>query len=146
MIAFRAMTKDDWCWIQKRARPMWMGDSQGIVAYDTEFGEIKAMCVLDSFTHDACNAHFAIDSPSVIRHGFLHEIARHIFVTNRRKRFFGLVPGNNPKALKMDKHIGMVEIARIPHGYREGVDYVVLGMDRKQCARWLNEEMKEEAA
>ena len=141
MIAFKPLIeKHEWNWIFDRAHPMWMEDSQGIVAYDTGTNDIKAICVMDSFTPDACNAHFAIDSSIAIRRGFFHEIARHIFITCGRKRFFGLVPGDNESALKMDKHIGMVEIARIPHGYREGVDYIVLGMDRQQCARWLNEE------
>jgi hypothetical protein len=141
MIKFRAMTTEaEWKWVWERAYPMWMKDTQGIVAYDDATDEIKAIVVFDSFTPDACNTHFAIDSPIAIRRGLFHEVAHHVFNTCGRKRFFGLLPGNNEKALKLDKHIGMVEVARIPHGYREGVDYIVLGMDRKQCARWLREE------
>jgi len=140
-ITFKPLTTEaEWDWVWQRARPMWMKDSQGIVAYDADSGEIQAICVMDSWTNDACSTHFAIDNPMVIRRGFFHEIARHIFIACNRKRFFGLLPGNNEKALKLDLHIGMVEVARIPHGYAEGVDYIVLGMDRKQCARWLNEE------
>ena len=140
MIYFKPMTEQyEWDWIHARAFPMWMKDSKGLVAYD-ELGVIKAMCVFDSWTNDACSTHFAIDSPMAIRHGFFHAVADYIFNQCERKRFFGLLPGDNDKALKLDKHIGMVEVARIPHGYREGVDYIVLGMDRKQCAKWLGEE------
>ena len=141
MISFKPVTNDtEWKWVWTRAHPMRVKDSQGIVAYDTETNDIKAICVMDSFTPDSCCTHFAIDSPIVIRRGFFHEIAHHIFITCDKKRFFGLLPSNNPKAVKLYKHTGIVEVARIPHGYREGVDYIVLGMDRKQCARWLNEE------
>jgi len=148
VIFFKQMDKpEEWDWIWKRARPMWMKDTTGIVAHD-EFGEIKAIVVFDSFTQDACNTHFAIDSPIAIRRGLFNEVANYVFNTCGKKRFFGLLPADNDKALKLDKHIGMVEVARIPHGYREGVDYIVLGMDRKQCARWLGEEhlYKEAAA
>ena len=145
-VYFKPMDKQhEWEWIWSRARPMWMRDTTGLVAIN-EKAEIQAMCIFDSFTPDACSTHFAIDNPMVIRRGFFHAVANHIFNTCGKKRFFGLLPGDNEKALKLDKHIGMVEVARIPHGYREGVDYIVLGMDRKQCARWLNEEHKQEAA
>ncbi len=125
----------EWAWIQLKAKVIACQDSQGIVAYD-DSGQITAICVADSFTPDSCNVHFAIDKPMVIRHGFLHEIARHLFIACGRKRIFGLVPADNAKALKLDTHIGFTEVARVPHGFREGVDYVVLCMERETCP-WL---------
>ena len=146
MIYFKPMTEQfEWEWVWERARPMWMRDTTGLVAYNDR-AEIQAVCVFDSITQDAYNAHFAIDSPIAIRRGFFHAVADHIFNRLGKKRFFGLLPGDNEKAIKLDKHIGMVEVARIPHGYAEGIDYVVMSMDRKQCARWLNEEQKRRAA
>ena len=147
MIAFKPMTEAfEWNWLTERAMQKRMSDSQGIVCYDDESNEIKAMCVLDTFTRDACNAHIAIDSPIVIRRGFLHQIVGHIFNTLDRSRFFAFVSGDNSKSLKFCTHFGMLEVARIPHGTRQGVDCVVLGMDRQQCAKWLNKEQKQEAA
>ena len=136
-------TTQEWEWVQERAHPICCEDSQGLVVYDNDI--IKAIAVFDSFTVDACSVHFAIDDPLVIKHGFLNEIARHLFIQCGRKRIFGLVPSNNEKALKLDKHIGMEEVARIPHAMSEGVDYVVLCMTKEQC-RWLPQEVKEEAA
>ncbi len=136
MIFFLPMTRDDeWDWIKTRASLIRCDDSQGIVAYD-EQGFIAAACVADSFTPDSCNVHFAIDRPLVIKYGFLHEIARHLFITCGRKRIFGLVPANNQKALKLDVHIGFREVCRVPDGFAEGVDYVVLRMDR-DTSPWL---------
>ena len=135
-------SNEDWNWVRQRAHCILCEDSQGIVAYD-ERG-IQAIAAFDSFTVDACNVHFAIANPYVIRHGFLHEIARHLFIQCNRKRIFGLVPSTNKKALKLDKHIGMEEVATIPDALADGIDYVVLRMNRKDC-RWLPEELREAA-
>ena len=127
-------TQEQWSWIHQRAYPVRCEDTGGIVAYDK--GEIQAICVFDSFTIDACSVHFAIDNPFVIRRGFLHEVARHLFINCDRKRLFGLVPSDNEKAYRFDLHIGFEEVARVPDGYAEGIDYLVLRMDR-EGSRWL---------
>jgi hypothetical protein len=138
VIFFKPLTKqDEWLWVKKRAKPIQCEDSQGIVAYD-EKGQIRACCIADSFTVDGCNVHFAIDSAIVIKYGFFHEVSHHLFNTCGRKRIFGLVPASNAKALKLDMHMGFTEVSRVPNGFAEGVDYVVLMMDRDN--RWLKEE------
>ena len=143
---FRAMqTQEDWKWIWDRAHPLQCRDTAGIVAYDDETGKIQAACVFDSFTIDACSVHFAIDNPFVIRSGFLHEVARHLFINCDRKRIFGLIPSNNEKAHKLDLHIGFREVARIPDAYAEGVDYIVVRMDR-ETSRWLEPIRERKAA
>ena len=140
---FKPLEKqDEWNWIRDRAKVIFCEDSQGIVCYD--YRGIQAMAAFDSFTVDACSVHFAIDNPFAIKHGFIHEIARHLFLQCGRKRIFGLVPSNNAKALKLDKHIGMVEVARIPDALAEGVDYVVLRMNREDC-KWLPQELRKAA-
>ncbi len=136
MMYFKPLTRDDeWEWMRQRARPVRCEDSQGIVAYDDR-QKIAACCVADSFNTDSCNVHIAIDRPLAIKYGFLHEIARHIFITCNRQRMFGLVPADNEKALRLDTHMGFYEVARVPDGYATGVDYVVLRMDRETCP-WL---------
>jgi hypothetical protein len=54
------------------------------------------------------------------------------------------VPSNNEKALKLDRHIGFKEVARIPNAVAEGVDYIVMCMEKSEC-RWLPEELREAA-
>lgn len=139
----KAMTDAvEWEWMVERTAVIACADTQGVVAY--RGGAIAAMCVADSFTVDGCCVHLAIDDPLVLRGGFLEEISRHLFVSCSRKRLFGLVPSNNAKALKFDKHIGFTEVARIPNAIRTGVDYVVMVMEREDC-RWLPKEMREAA-
>lgn len=135
MIWFKALDlEDEWDWVWKRARPLRCQDTCGIVAYKGK--EIQAVAVFDSWTVDACSVHLAIDNPFVIRAGFLAEIANFLFLTGDRKRILGLVPSNNEKAIRLDLHIGFREVARIPDAFAEGVDYIVMRMDKKDC-RWL---------
>ena len=134
----------DWIWIKARTQVIAMEDSQGLVVYNDD-GSIAAGAVFDSFSPDGCMVHWAVDNPWVLRHGFLQEIARHLFVTCKRERIFGLVPSNNKKAIKFDLHVGMREVARIPHALGEGVDYIVMTMTKAEC-RWLADEFKQEAA
>lgn len=144
MIQFKPLTEQaEWVWFKERTSVIQCEDSIGIVAVN-ESG-IQAVCVADSFTLDACCVHFAIDNPMAIRRGFFNEVARHLFHGCNRERIFGLVPANNAKALKLDKHMGFEEVARIPDGYKTGVDTVVLRME-KSTSRWLADEFKEEAA
>lgn len=144
MIQFKALdTQDEWNWLWHRAHPIHCQDTCGIVAY--KGSEIQAVAAFDSWTVDACSVHFAIDNPFVIRAGFLNEIADYLFHTRGRNRLFGLVPSNNAGALKLDAHIGFREVVRIPDAVAEGVDYIVVRMDKEDC-RWLSPEFREEAA
>lgn len=126
---FKALTtQEEWKWLDKRASPTRDEFSQGIVAYDDK-GKICAAFLACGFSHDGCEVHLAIDNPMAIRRGFLHECLGYIFNTRSRKRAFGLVPSDNAKALKFNRHIGFSEVARIPDGYATGVDYVVMRME-----------------
>lgn len=131
---FTPMTMLHWEWVKEKAHVIRCEDTQGITALRE--GEIQAVAVFDSFTACACNVHMAIVNPFVIRAGFLNEIGRHLFVVCGRSRIFGLVPSNNPKALKLNRHIGMIEVARVPDALDEGVDYIVMEMEKARC-RWI---------
>lgn len=145
MITFKALDlPEEWAWAKRALNLIICEDSQGIVARDTDTGEIQAVCVADSFGADSCNVHIAVKNPFVIRRGFLHEVSRHLFLACGMKRLFGLVPENNAKALKFDKHIGFTEVARVPHGCGTDTDYVVMCMERAEC-RWLPEAQREAA-
>jgi hypothetical protein len=134
----------EWEWFKERTHVIRCEDTQGIVAY-AETGKILGVLVADSFSPDSCNVHMAIDSPFVIKHGFLHEVGNHLFNVCGRSHIFGLVPANNEKAVKFDKHIGFTEVCRIPDGVGTGTDYVVLRMDRADCP-WISHEKEQEVA
>lgn len=136
-------TASEWEWFRQRTSVILCSDMKGVVAYDEKNGGILGMCVADSFGSDNCNVHLAIDSPLILRRGFLSGLANWLFYHEGRKRVFGLVPSNNAKAIKFNEHIGFQEVARVPDAVCDGVDYIVYRMDAKDC-RWL-EKMKEAA-
>jgi hypothetical protein len=144
-VQFKPMTEmDEWEFFKSKTHAIRCEDTQGIIAY-SESGKILAACVADSFYSDSCNVHMFIDSPIVIKHGFLHEAFNHIFNFCKRSHIFGHVPSDNKKALKLNKHIGFTEVCRIPDGVGTGTDYVVLRMNKIDCP-WIKHEKQEEAA
>jgi RimJ/RimL family protein N-acetyltransferase len=128
-------TQEQWDWVEKRCNVMRDEFTSGVVAYD-DTGKIAAIGVCDSFTVDGCGVHLAIENPLVIRRGFLHECFSYVFNARGRIRAFGVVPANNFKALRFNKHIGFREVARIPDGYATGVDTVIMRMDADDN-RWV---------
>lgn len=144
MIAFKPFTRpDEWAWFHSRTSVIYCSDTQGIVAYRD--GVLVAAVMFDTWTPSSVNVHMAIDDPLVIKHGLFTEVAVHAYHRCGRKRMFGLVPSNNAKAIKLDKHIGFKQVAVVPDAVDDGVDYIVMRLDKEDC-RWLPEELKREAA
>lgn len=143
MIQFKPITDNrEWDWVNARAHPMRVQDSQGIVAYEDTTGKIAGIVVMDSWTPSGCQAHFAIDNPICIRRGLFREVAIHIHVTCERPYIFGLIPANNEAAYRFDIKMGFEEVARIPEGFDIGVDYIVVRL-AKEDNRWLPKEYRE---
>jgi hypothetical protein len=136
VIKFKLMNSPvEWRWFKERTSVIACEDTQGIVALDRHL-QIVAAAVFDTWTLESVNVHLAIDNPMAIRRGLFTEVAVHAYVQNDRKRMFGLVPGNNEKALRLNEKIGFREVARVPDGIHTGVDTVVMRLDREDC-RWL---------
>ncbi len=145
MIAFKPLTdQSEWDWVYERAYPIRCEDTQGVVAYDPQTGRIAGVVVLDSWTQSGCQSHFAIDNPMCIRAGLFREVAYHVHITCGRKYIFGLIPADNEKAYKFDLKMGFKEVARVPDGFAEGVDYIVVRMSKEENI-WLPEELREAA-
>ena len=142
MIYFAPLrTKPEWQWFKERTHVISCEDTQGIVAY-RETGCIAGMVVFDTWTDNSANVHLAIDDPTCIRRGLLREAAIHAYHVGGKKRLFGLVPSNNAKALRLNKKIGFREVARVPDAIDDGIDYVVMRLDKEEC-RWLPALLKE---
>lgn len=141
MTTFKLLsTSEEWDWVFERARPIMCADTCGVIAYGTD-GSIQGAVIADSFTVDGCNVHVAIDRIGALRGGLLRAASDYLFNYRGRQRLFGLVPADNEKALKFDKHIGFTEVNRIEDGYATGIDYVLLRMTRDEC-RWLQEQRR----
>lgn len=142
MIHFTPLTTPhEWQWFKERTHVISCEDTQGIVAY-RETGAIAGMVVFDTWTDSSVNVHFAIDDPACIRRGLFRETAIHAYHVGGKKRLFGLVPSNNTKALRLNKKIGFTEVARVPDAIDDGVDYIVMRLNKEDC-RWLPALLKE---
>jgi len=87
-----------------------------------------------------------VKNPFVLKHGFQEEIANFVFgEASGRELLIGVTPADNTRALKFNKNMGMVEIARIPDGYDKGIDYVITTMKRDEC-RWCKEPAVQDGA
>jgi hypothetical protein len=109
------------------------------MAYDST--GIVGACVADSFTVTTCIVHIAVINPMILRHGFLQQIAEYLFIDRDRLKIIGIVPSDNEKALKLNKHIGFEKVAQLKDFYDVGVDYVILELERDKC-RWLQKERR----
>ena len=121
-----------WDWVAQRAGTVKCMNSRGFIAL-RDNGDIDAGVAFDNWTKTSCGTHIAIENPFVLRHGFLEEVARYVFDVCDRKIIVGFTPGDNEAALRFNRKIGWVEIARIPDGQDHGVELVIQTMRPDQC-------------
>ena len=126
---------EDWPFmIDGGAEPVVCSDTQGIVCELD--GEVAAMVVMDSWSHNSVQVHMTIKNPMALRHGLLEEVSAHVHLVAGRGILIGLVPGDNEKALKLNKHLGYTEVHRIKDGFSVSVDTVIMEL-RAENNRWL---------
>ena len=128
--AFRMLLPQDWLWVRKRILVLLTEDVKGVVAVDLK-DQLLGAIILDNWTQNSVQCHIAIDSPMLLKHGFLQECMDYVFNTCKRKIAYGVVPSDNEKALKLNRHMGFVEVARLKDSVSDGVDSVILEMTRQ---------------
>ena len=129
----------DWGWINEQVGILQSEDTTGITAIDLDTNRTVGACVMDNWTANSVQAHFMVASPTVLRHGFLEECFDFMFNEKGVKYVYGMVPSDNEKALKLNKHMGFTERLRLPEAFADGVDYVVMECTRDNC-KYLPEE------
>jgi RimJ/RimL family protein N-acetyltransferase len=133
-VVFRAFHgPTDWAWIRLHIGALQVEDTSGIIAVSADTGEIVGACVMDNWTFNSVQAHFAITSPMVLRHGFLQECVNYVFNVADKQAIYGFIPASNKKAIKLNTHMGFTEVFRIPEGFGKGVDYVAMQMLKENC-------------
>jgi hypothetical protein len=115
----------DWPWVKAHVPVLLVEDTCGLVA-ENEAGDIRGAVIFDNWTDNGVQAHIALKSPMALRSGLIHMAVDMMFTRFKRKMLYGLVPGDNERALKLNKHIGFFERARLPNGFSDGVDYVIM--------------------
>ena len=123
----------DWDWVQRRLPILRVEDTGGLVAYNKDNDELLAACIWDNWTRNSVQCHFLIQNKIVLKHGFVEEIADFIFNHQGKKFIYGMVPGDNAKAMKLNKHMGFTEKMRLEDAWADGVDYVVMELRKENC-------------
>jgi hypothetical protein len=130
---FRQLGPQDWDWVLNINAINRCEDTRGIVAVDIDADKPVAACVMDNWTSNSVQAHFMIETPIVLRHGFLEECMDFVFNFADRKKMYGIIPASNEKIVKLTKHMGFTEKTRLEEAYAPGVDYVVMELKKENC-------------
>jgi RimJ/RimL family protein N-acetyltransferase len=141
-VIIRPAPPEHYPWIAKRASLVIGPGFRAIEAVDRE-GNIAGMVGYDGWTDNSVSMHIALDNPAALRH-ILRPAFGIPFVEFGKGVVFGTVLSTNEKALKLDKHVGFREVARLKDAWAKGVDAVVLEMRREDC-RWIPQEARKAA-
>lgn len=134
-LEFRALNgPTDWAWCNEQVGIKQCEDTGGIVAYDLDKKELVAACIMDNWTQNSVQCHFMLTNPMVLRHRFLDCCFDFMFNHQRVSRIYGLVPGNNSKAIKFNKHLGFTVKATLEEAFEDGVDYLLMELKREDCS------------
>jgi len=132
-VVFRAMRSDDWPTIKCHLDLHLVEDTKGIMVEDAATGDFLGAAIFDHWMGNSVQVHQIILHPMILRHGFLEEVSKYVYLTGGRGIMYGLIPESNEKALKLDKHIGFTEIGRMPDAVRPGEGVVVMEMRKEDC-------------
>ena len=134
IVNFRAFCGyKDWAWVNEQVPILRVEDTGGLVAFNAENGELIGACIWDNWTSNSVQCHFMLSNKIALKHGFLQEIFDYIFNVRKRKFIYGMIPSDNIKALKFNKHLGFTEKMRLEDAWRDGIDYVVMELKKGEC-------------
>jgi len=122
----------DWAVIQADLPVLWVEDTMGLVAID-EGGTLVGAALMDNWTHNSVQMHLFIKTPLVLRYGFIEAAFDFVFIEAGVEYIYGMVPGDNTKAVKLNKHMGFTEKIRLENGWAEGCDYIVMELKKENC-------------
>lgn len=106
-----------------------------IEALHADTGHVVGMVGFDRWTDNSAEMHVWLAQPSATR-ALLWPAFHYLFEQQNRGVAIGVVAASNARALRMDKHVGFVEVARIKDGKAQGEDLVLLELRKENC-KWL---------
>ena len=133
----------DWEWVRNKIPLLRVEDTCGFVAYDAVDNSILACVIFDNFTHKTVQAHQIVVRPIALRHGFFDMCMEFAFLRMNKDRIYGVVAENNHKALRLNRRMGFEEVYRIPEGFLDGVDYIVMELTKEKAGFNIQERAHE---
>ena len=125
--------EEDWEYVKARAVPVLVEDTCGIIAVDIETGRRVGAAIFDHLLEGSAQVHIMLDHPIVLKHGFMASAADYIFNYRNKKVVYGLTPSGNKKAIKFNKKVEFKDVYRIPNGYSDGVDLIIMQLLKEDC-------------
>lgn len=125
-------------WLNERVSVSYSTDFRAIGW--AEYGVLKAVVGYTDANGKTAQIHVAAEGKNWMRREFLWYTFYYPFVQLKLNWLIGVVNANNAAALKMDTNIGFKEFCRIPDGYADGEDLIMLRLHREspRVQRWLS--------
>lgn len=123
----------DWGWCKHHVDILRVEDTSGIMAIDKDTNMTVGACIMDNWTGSSVQGHFIIPHPMLLKHGFFECCAHYVFEEKGLKSVYAMVPADNEKAVKLNKHLGFTVKTVMEGAFREGVDYLMMEMKRENC-------------
>lgn len=140
-VEFRAFVyENDWAWIQRICPIVRCEDTSGIMAINSDTNTTVGAFIMDNWTNNSVQCHFVISNPMVLKYGFLETCADYVYNEKNVANVYALVPADNAKAVKLNKHMGYTIIACLDEAFDIGVDYLLMGMKRDNCVFYKKRE------
>ena len=108
-----------------------------VIGNVTKEGKILGVVGFDGWNGASCQMHVAGEGNWISRE-LIRATFDYAFNVAGLKVVLGLVPSGNTKALRFNKHVGFIEIAKIDGGHPDGA-LVILELRRENC-RYLRKE------
>lgn len=129
-----AATPGELEWLVERTEANLTDCARGIKAVDSS-GRIRGMVAYDNWTHNAVQAHMAVDFPGAWR-SLLRPAFSYPFEEAGKGVLLGIIPADNERSCRMTEAMCFRLAHVIEDGWREGVDLRVYQMRREECP-WI---------
>ena len=139
MVQFKSLDNHYWGKINEHLQIIGAEDTVGLVAVDDDTDEVLCAAVFDNYTGRSVQAHLLIRDYRPMFYGWWDRIRAVMFEDLGVKLVYGFVPGDNEKALKLNKKLGFTEKCRLEEAFAPGVDYVMMEL-RKEDFRYGKKE------
>lgn len=112
-------------------------DFNGMGRLSAHTGLLIGVVGYNGFNGNVCMMHCAGDGNWISR-DFLRQAFAYPFVQLKLSYLFATVAATNHRAMKLNRHLGFEVLHRLPDGWKDGEDMILMRMRRNQC-RWIKE-------
>jgi L-amino acid N-acyltransferase YncA len=124
-ITYRVPTHSDLEWLEDQAHVSLARDGEGMVAEVN--GQRAAVVVAERWSETAAWIHLAISDPKVCAgRALFRRVCDYVFEDGGRRYILSTTSSLNTRSLKLQQALGLAEIGRIPDGFGDGDDIVIM--------------------